>query len=90
MLPPKPSRPTKKHTGVYVEEDVLFRADALAKSEHVKSRNMLLGSFLAFAVDLYPLIRSMRAQIEAFAAKEECSYVEAIAQLIERGLKSKR
>lgn len=79
-----------KNTGVYVAEDVLFRAHSIAKSEKVKSRNKLLGYFLTFAVDLFPLLKPMREQVEAFAAAEGCTYAEAVALLVEKGLKSKK
>lgn len=88
MLPPKQSGPQMKNVGIYVAEDTLFRAHAIAANEGVKSRNQLLGSFLSFAVDLFPLLKPIRPQVEAFAAKEKVSYAEAIAFLVERGLKS--
>lgn len=90
MLPPKPSRPTKVHTGIQIEEDVLFRIDAIAHEESVKSRNSLIGSFLTFAADLFPLLRPMRAEVEEFAANEKLSYAAGIAELVRRGLKSKK
>lgn len=90
MLPPKQSRPTMKNVGMYVSEDTLLRAYAISKEEKVKSRNKLLSSFLTFAVDLFPLLKPMQARIADFANSENCSEVEAIARLVERGLKAKR
>lgn len=90
MLPPETATRVMKNTGVYVAEDVLFRAHAIAKAEHVKSRNKLLGSFLAFAVDLYPLLKPLKKQIDEFAAAERCSYTEAVGRLVERGLRVKK
>lgn len=90
MLPPKVSKPTKTNTGVYVEEDVLFRAEAIAEEEGVKSRNQLLGSFLTFAVDLFPLLKPLRPMIQAFADEKSISYAEAVARLVDKGLKVKK
>lgn len=90
MLPPKVSKPKMVNTGVYVAEDVLLRAHAIADEEQVKSRNKLLGSFLSFAVDLFPLLKPYRRQIEDFSAEEGCSYVEAVAKLVGRGLRAKK
>lgn len=86
MFPPKPTKPSKKNTGVYVESWVLERADEIARTEAVKSRNVLLGSFLTFAVELFPLLRPLRARVEAAQQKEGGTFVETIARLVERGL----
>ncbi len=90
MLPPKASKPAMKNAGIYVAEDVLIRAHAIARSERVKSTNALIGSFLAFAVDLFPLLKPMRSQIQQMADEEGCTYAEAVALLVERGLKHRK
>lgn len=91
MLPPPPAAgPAMKHTSVYVREDVLDRIEAIAEEEGLKGKNKLLGSFLAFAVDLFPLLRPMQSAIEAFATAERKSYAEAVAILVRRGLKAEK
>lgn len=89
MLPKSPP-PRMRGFGLYVPSEVLAKADVIAKAEKVKSRNSLLGSFLAFAVELWPLLKPLNAQVEAFAEGEGCSYPEAIARLVERGLRSRK
>lgn len=90
MLPPKTTRPAMVRSGMYVAEDTLLRIEAIATAEKVKSRNKLMGSFLAFAVDLFPLLKPFSRQIEDFAKAQECTYAEAVARLVERALKAKK
>lgn len=90
MLPPKTSAPAMKGTSVYIAEDVLLRAHAIAEAEGVKSRNQLLGSFLAFAVDLFPHLKPLRKQVEEVASDEGISYAEAVALLVKEGLKARK
>lgn len=89
MLPPKRPVPKMANFGILVAEDTVDRLEAIAKAEE-ESRNALIGSFLSFSVDLFPLLKPLRVQIEAFAKAEECSYEEAVAQLVERGLRVKK
>lgn len=87
MLPPK-SKASMINVGVYLSEDTLRRVDEIAQAEKVKSRNKLMGSFLTFAVDLFPLLKPLNRQIEEFAEREgKMSYAEAVAALVERSLK---
>lgn len=96
MLPPKQTAPAMRNVGIYIAEDTLARAHAIADEEGVSSRNRILGSFLSFTVDLFPLLKPIRSQIEAFAKRETerlervkpVTYAEAIALLVEKGLRA--
>lgn len=94
MLPPKKSKPANRRLGVYLSDDTLLRAQAIADQEHAKSRNQILDAFLSFAVELFPLLKPLRENVESFAEREtakqgrEVSYAAAIAILVERGLRA--
>lgn len=90
MLPKQPKMPKMRDVGLYVPSIVLAKAEAIAKAEKVKSRNQLLASFLEFSVELFPLLRPVESQVEAFAEAESCSYAEAVARLVDRGLRAKK
>lgn len=90
MLPKRPSKPTMVKTGVYVPEELLRQLDAIVATEKEKSRNAVAGSFLAFAVDLFPRIKGLLPQVDEVAAREGISQGQAIALLVERGLRAKR
>jgi hypothetical protein len=92
LPPPKPPRPkpSKRNAGIYVEQSVLDRAQDITQSENVKSRNELLGSFLTFAVELFPLLKPLRSQIKLVEERHGCTYAEAVARLVEKGLRVKR
>ncbi len=90
MLPPPAAISRKRVIGIYVHREAVDRAAAIAKSEKVRSRSGLLSSFLEFAIEVFPLLKPMSAGIEAVMREERCSYAEAIARLVERGLRSRR
>lgn len=94
MLPPKRPGPVMRHVGLLIHEDTVLRVDAIVKSEGLKSRNVLAASFLSFASELFPLLKPFNKQIEELMAREsertgeKASYAQAIALLVERGLKA--
>lgn len=88
MLPAK-SKPKMRDVSIYVAEETLARVLALAKREGVRSRNALLTSFIEFSVALFPLLKPMSGLIEQLMEAERCSYAEAVARLVERGLRAR-
>lgn len=96
MLPPKRSGPVMRHVGLLIHEDTVLRIDEIVEAEKLKSRNQLAASFLSFASNLFPLLKPFQKQIEEFTAKEaerlgrEVTYADAVAALVERGLKAKK
>ncbi len=89
MLPNK-SKPKMRDVGLYLPVATLAKADAIVKAERVKSRNALLTSLLEFSVELFSLLRPFNAEAEAFKVAEGCEYAEAVARLVERGLRAKK
>jgi hypothetical protein len=86
MLPDDPPKPVMVNTGITVEQGVLDKLEEIVASEKVKSRNRLMGSFLKFAVELFPQLKALDSQIEAVKKAEDCTRAEAIGLLVRRGL----
>lgn len=89
MFPIDPPAPEMVTTSLYVSSELLARAKSLAKTDvGSRGRNKLLVTLLAFGVDIYPLLKHVQKPVLAFAKQEGLSYPQAIARLVEKGLKS--
>ncbi len=86
MLPPKKQKDSVINTGVQLPFAVRQKLDAIVRSEGVKSRNLLMQSFLAFAADVFPYLRGLEDRIQAVEVAKRFTRGEAIGFLVERGL----
>lgn len=84
MLAP---RVRKEKFGISLKQETIQRVDEIVSAERAKSRNHVIGSFLAFAVELFPVLKPHQKQFEEYARAEGCSYAEAVGQLAIRGLR---
>lgn len=88
MLPPEKPKTKMANTGMAVSPELLEELNAIVESEGVKSRNLLMGSFLAFAVRLFPLLKPLERRIALAQALEGVTRPEIIAHLVTLGLES--
>jgi hypothetical protein len=91
FAPKQKAQPTKKRTGILIEQHLLDRLDQIADTEpEVRSRNEVISTLLEFATEAYEGLRPVNDQVGAFREKEGCTYGQAVARLVARGLKAKR
>ncbi len=79
-----------RDVGLYLPEETLAKLDALMKAEKARSRNWLLTRLIDLSLELVPRLTPLSAEVKAFAEAEGCGETEALARLVERGLRAKK
>lgn len=67
--------------------ELLARIDAIAEREGIAARSKAIASLVELGASLYERLAEKSGPIDAYATQERVAHVEALARLVELGLK---